>query len=170
MCFIVSFSQIRAAIICPPLSISSQAVIFGTRILPFWISRCASVCLCVCMCLCVCVYEKQPSCIAKVSVPLHCGENNLKVDVVLDRLLTRRYWHTVWLHAQNLPLQVEINISWERLDTSKPKPWNMLKQEHGLIRYCTVSTVSASTIHTSLTLQKEEDKVCRQETKYFYTK
>lgn len=35
MCFIESFSQIRATIICP-----SSHVIFGTRILPRWISRC----------------------------------------------------------------------------------------------------------------------------------
>lgn len=34
----------------------------------------------------------------------------------------------------------------------------MLKQEHGLIHPCTVSAVSASTMHTSLTLQREDDK------------
>lgn len=64
-----------------------------------------------------------------------------------------------WGCTLKMSPQVDINISWEPLDTSKPKPWNMLKQEHGLIRHCTVSAMSVSTIHTSLTLQKVRQSV-----------
>lgn len=71
-----------------------------------------------------------------------------------------------WGCTLKMSPEVEINISRVPLDTSKPKPRNMLKQEHGLIRHCTVSAMSVSTIHTSLILQKVRQSVYRN----FYTK
>lgn len=64
-----------------------------------------------------------------------------------------------WGCTLKMSPEVEINISRVPLDTSKPKPRNMLKQEHGLIRHCTVSAMSVSTIHTSLILQKVRQSV-----------
>lgn len=70
--------------------------------------------------------------------------------------------------------QEEIDISWVRTDTSEPEPWNMLKQEHGLIPHCPACGMCVSTTHTSLSPPGAEDtqgKVCVQETKQsFFTR
>lgn len=113
--------------------------------------------------VCVCTSEKQQGCTARYRHRSIVRGNNLE-------------WMWCWIGflKEDTGIQCALTIclcEWKSTFHGyawihqNPSPEICFKQEHGLIRYCTVSAVSASTIHTSLTLQKgedNEDNVCVQ--------